>query len=540
MSLRLKVWVLSGLILIGLLVLTSVGLFTLRQATSDDNEARVKQLLTSTYATVVEMEALAKEGVLSDEQAQEIAARLLRENVYHNSEYVYVADDNLDFIAAPLDPQLHGTSFHEFKDGNNKSVGEIMLQAVNSAGDNLASYHWTQRQADGSIEEKLSIAQRSPRWGWFVGTGIGFNEVNARFWDSAGSQLVICLIVSLFIVVPVHFAVSKIKIGLGGELRDVLGLVRRVADGDLTESAHVLDSADDSIYGSMLRMRHSMREIMLALQSAAQSLDQVGDDIVERAQTSTAMAEEQSSTAIKIAASAEEFNQQTRHAMGQAEDAKNQTHSASSTSEHGQRLISSAVSKFTEIDQSVSTTQDSMDTLANRVDNISAVVSVISAVAEQTNLLALNAAIEAARAGEQGRGFAVVADEVRQLASRTTQATQEISESISAVQQSSQESKSHMDAMVNELREGIKQTREGGAIVESIRSETQVVEDIVSRIGQAMAEHVEASGLILEYVSHMEASSQNTKSAAQGTLETSRKIRDAAHQMSEQLEQFTL
>lgn len=540
MSLRLKMWVLSGLIFIGLLIITSVGLFTLRQATSDDNEARVKQLLTSTYATVVEMEQLAKEGVLTDEQAQEIAARLLRENIYHKSEYVYVADKNLDFVAAPLDPQLHGTSFHEFKDGDNKSVGEILLRAVNSAGNNLATYRWTQRQADGSIEEKLSIAQRTPRWGWFVGTGIGFNEVNARFWDSAGTQLLICLIISLFIVLPVHFAESKIQKGLGGELREVLGLVRRNADGDLTESAHVLDSADDSIYGSMLRMRHSLREIMLALQAAAQSLDQVGDDIVDRAQTSTAMAEEQSSTAVKIAASAEEFNQQTRHAMGQAEDAKNQTHAASSTSEHGKRLISSAVGKFTEIDQSVSTTQASMDTLASRVDNISAVVSVISAVAEQTNLLALNAAIEAARAGEQGRGFAVVADEVRQLASRTTQATQEISESISAVQQSSQESKNHMDAMVNELREGIEQTREGGKIVESIRSETQTVEDIVSRIGQAMSEHVEASGLILEYVSHMEASSQSTKSAAQGTLETSRQIRDAAHQLSQQLEQFTL
>lgn len=540
MTLRFKMWVLTSLILAGLLVIVSVGLYTLRQATSQDNEARVKQLLSSTYATVVEMEQLAAEGALSDEQAQSIAARILQNNIYHDSEYVYVADRELNFVAAPLDPQLHGTSFHEFKDADNKSVGDIMLRAVQSADGDLAKYPWNQRQADGSVEEKLSIAKRTPRWGWVVGTGIGFNEVNARFWDSAGDQLIICIVIILLIVVPVHLAVSGIQKGLGGELKEVLALVRKVSSGDLTENDQIHNAPQDSIYASVLRMRHALREMMTAMRQAAQTLDGISDSIVEKAQTSTAMAEDQSTTTAKIASSAEEFNQQTRHAMSQAEEARDQTHSASKTSEHGRLLISNAVARFTDIDQSVTVTQQSIDTLASKIDSISAVVSVISAVAEQTNLLALNAAIEAARAGEQGRGFAVVADEVRQLASRTTQATGEISDSISAVQQSSRESKKHMDAMVSELREGIEQTKEGGKTVESIREETRIVEDIVSHIRQAMSEHVEASGLILEYVSQVEQLSISAKEAAQGTLNTSRQIRDAAHGLSQQLDQFTL
>ncbi|UTF59862.1 methyl-accepting chemotaxis protein [Gilvimarinus sp. DA14] len=540
MTLRSKTWVLSSLILVGFLVIVSVGLWTLRQATSLDNEARVKQLLASTYSTVTEMEKLAASGVLSDSQAKDIATALLRNNIYHESEYVYVADQNLDFVAAPLDPELHGTSFHEFKDAENNSVGHIMLAAIDRANGELAQYPWTQRQADGSVEEKLSIAQRTPRWGWVVGTGIGFNEVNQRFWDSASDQLLICLAIMLLIVIPVHLAVSGIQKGLGGELKEVLQLVRKVAGGDLTENDPAHQAPEDSIYASVLKMRHALREMMAAMTAAAQTLDGISDNMVEKAQASSSMAEAQSEATAKIASSAEEFNQQTQQAMSEAEKARQQTHAASQTSESGRQAIASAVTRFTEIDHTVAATQQSIDVLADKINSISAVVSVISAVAEQTNLLALNAAIEAARAGEQGRGFAVVADEVRQLASRTTQATEEIASSINAVQSSSRDSKAQMDTMVKELRQGIEQTKQGGTTVESIREETKIVEDIVSHIRQAMAEHVEASGLILQYVSQVEDLSVTAKETAQGALISSRQIRDAAHSLNHQLEQFQI
>jgi methyl-accepting chemotaxis protein len=252
------------------------------------------------------------------------------------------------------------------------------------------------------------------------------------------------------------------------------------------------------------------------------------------------MAEDQSINTSKIAASAEEFNMQTKAAMQQATQATQQTDTASKTAAHGQALISTAVKGFVEIDNSVSVTQSSIDDLADRIHSISAVVSVISEVAKQTNLLALNAAIEAARAGEQGRGFAVVADEVRQLAFRTTQATQEISDTITAVQNSSRIAKQNMDDMVGQLKNGISQTRQGGETVKTIQQETDAVAKIVAYIGHALIEHVTASSLILEYVSQVEESSLGTKDAAQGTLLASQQIRDASDKLNHMLEGFTL
>jgi methyl-accepting chemotaxis protein len=539
MSLRVKIWIVSAQILIGLLGIMLIGLYTVRYTSNQDNAARVEQLLNSTYATVIQMEQMAARGEMDDETAKKIATTLLRNNMYHKSEYVYVADEKLNFVAAPLDPQIHGTSFHEFKDGKGNSVGEILQKAVDKANGQLARYKWTQKQADGSIEDKLSIAKLSPRWRWVVGTGIGFNEVNERFWETAKWQLTVCLLVMLFIVVPVVLFARKLDRGLGAELKEVLTLVRAVAGGDLTER-DVRHAPEDSIYGSVVRMRHALREVIGGISQMVARLHSISDDIVHKAETSTAMAEDQSINTIKIASSAEEFNMQTKDAMQQAKIATNQTDHASKTATQGQKLISSAVKSFVEIDNSVIQTQSSIDDLAGRIDSISAVISVISEVANQTNLLALNAAIEAARAGEQGRGFAVVADEVRQLAQRTTKATSEISETITAVQNSSRVAKQNMDDMVTQLKEGIGQTRQGGDIVESVRKETDEVAKMVAHIGSSLIEHVQASSLILEYVSQVEQSSLGTKDAARGTLMASQQIRDASDELSRQLEGFRL
>ncbi|MGD8175070.1 methyl-accepting chemotaxis protein [Marinimicrobium sp. ARAG 43.8] len=540
MSLRIKMWLVSALVVFGLTAIVAISLFTLRQATQQDNVARVKQLLTSTYQTVVELERLAANGTLTDEEAQAIATRLLRNNIYHESEYVYVADANLDFVAAPLDPELHGTSFHEFIDSNGHSVGDILLNALDTAGDQLATYPWTQAQDDGSVEDKLSIAQRSPRWQWIVGTGIGFDEANARFWSSAQQLLLISIALAAIILIPVQLTVRTILRDLGGDPKTVLADVRRVADGDLTDTGSETITSDDehSIAASVRTMRHSLRDLISAIHRSGETLNQVSDDIVQRAETSTGKAAEQRQTTEKIAGAAETFNQQTQQAMSQAQQAGQQTRQASTIADQGQTLISDAVERFSHIDQSVQATQESIETLVHRIENISSVISVIDAVAEQTNLLALNAAIEAARAGEQGRGFAVVADEVRQLASRTTEATREIDETIHAVQESSRETRHKMSDMVEALNAGVEQTREGGKTVKAILVETQAVERLVSDIESALAEHVTTSQEILHDLDEVKTYSAEVNTAAQDTLGRARDIVSAANQLTELLTRF--
>ena len=540
MSLRLKVLFLSMLIFAGLITIMLVGIFTLEKASNKDNGARVRQLLQSTFASVEQLEKMAEEGKLSDQEAKAIARRIVQNNIYSQSEYVYVADENLDFVATPLEPEYHGTSFHEFKDSHGKSVGDILLKAVNSTSEKIAEYPWTQKKPDGSIEEKLSVAMMTSRWHWVVGTGIGFQEANARFWASAKIQLTLCILITAIIVVPFLLGARKLLKGLGGELDEVMELVTAVSSGNLREDGSLHNAPDNSIYGSVVRMRQSLREMLSGLTSSASELHSISDNILQKAQQSDASADCQSRATDMIASSAEEFNVQTQQAAQHADAAREQTNAATEISAKGERQIADAVTRFNEIDSSVSITQSSIDELAERVDSISAVISVISEVANQTNLLALNAAIEAARAGDQGRGFAVVADEVRQLAGRTSQATQEISDTITAVQDSSKKAKSNMDEMVDQLKEGIEQTKMGGEAVKATRTETDTVVQIVAEITQVLNEQVEASDIIRQYVHEVENAANDTKKAAEDTLAASQDVRSSSEKLTQMAGQFSI
>ncbi|QLI82537.1 cache domain-containing protein [Chitinibacter fontanus] len=539
MSLKIKAWALSIGVLVALILVMFTGLNVMRDMSAKDNRARIEQLMTSTYLSIVQLENMAASGKLSEEQAKAIATQILRENKYHKSEYVYVTDEKLNFVATPLDPQLHGTSFNEFKDAKGGSVGALAVAALNKSGGALTEYPWTSER-EGKVVDLLSVAQRTPRWGWIVGNGVSFAEADARFWATAKWEVVICLAIAAVVAFLLLGTVRSILRDLGGEPAEVLKLVQAVADGDLQDKREQHQASQSSIYGSVLRMRSSLREVLTQLSQAVNTLHHTSDDIVSRAQDSNRLIEAQGNAATRIAQTAESFAEQTRSAADQAATARQQSESATQISAKGLTVISSAVTRFADIEQAVGDTQSSIDDLAQRVASISAVIAVIRDVADQTNLLALNAAIEAARAGDMGRGFAVVADEVRKLAERTSSATQEIGQTITAVQGSGQNAKSRMDDMFIQLKEGIRQAKEGGEAVKAIRQETEATSIVVGAIGNALSAQVGASLQIRNDVDEVAQSSSGTMSAAQGTVGAAHSIKSVSTQLASLVQKFRL
>ncbi|MFA0080324.1 methyl-accepting chemotaxis protein [Vibrio artabrorum] len=505
MKLKTQAYLLSGIILIALLALTATGLWTLRVASNMDNEARVTELFKSAYSILTEVEKMAIDGTLEEEQAKQLAIRLLRNNIYKDNEYVYVADENMTFVATPLDPQLHGTSFNDFKDGNGNSVGQLIQRILGNRTGQIIEYTWTQKLPDGTIEEKLSIAEKTPHWGWVVGTGIGFNEVNARFWSTAQWQLLLCVVIAGLILSSLIVSIKRMLALLGGEPKDVREAVQAVAQGRIQTSFET-QATEGSIYHAVQQMSQSLAELVSNLDSSMLALRGELQRVEDRAGSIAQLTETQQQSTEMIATAMTEMASSANNVADSASDTARNTDEADKQSLHTQQLIHNTVDNIQGLAGQLGTASQAVANLDNDVNNIVKVLDVIGDIAEQTNLLALNAAIEAARAGEQGRGFAVVADEVRNLAGRTQSSTKEIQLMINNLQEGSRNAIQTMEVCAATSESTVTESQSASEALQQIVIALESISSMSHQIATAAAEQTQVSDDISKRINMIEES----------------------------------
>ncbi|MFM2609072.1 methyl-accepting chemotaxis protein [Vibrio chagasii] len=505
MKLKTQAYLLSGIILVALLALTATGLWTLRVASNMDNKARVTELFKSAYSILTEVEKMAIDGTLEEQQAKQLATRLLRNNIYKDNEYVYVADENMTFVATPLDPQLHGTSFNDFKDGDGNSVGQLIQRVLGNRTGQIVEYTWTQKQPDGTIEEKLSIAEKTPHWGWVVGTGIGFNEVNARFWSTAQWQLFLCVVIAGLILSSLIVSIKRMLALLGGEPKDVREAVQAVAEGRIQTSFET-KAVDGSIYHAVQQMSKSLAELVSNLNASMLALRGELQRVEDRAGSIAQLTETQQQSTEMIATAMTEMASSANNVADSAGDTARNTDEADKQSQHTQRLIHNTVDNIQGLAGQLGTASEAVANLDNDVNNIVKVLDVIGDIAEQTNLLALNAAIEAARAGEQGRGFAVVADEVRNLAGRTQSSTKEIQLMINNLQDGSRNAIQTMEVCAATSQSTVTESQNASEALQQIVIALESISSMSHQIATAAAEQTQVSDDISKRINMIEES----------------------------------
>ncbi|WP_373959052.1 methyl-accepting chemotaxis protein [Vibrio gigantis] len=505
MKLKTQAYLLSGIILIALLALTATGLWTLRVASNMDNKARVTELFKSAYSILTEVEKMALDGTLEEQQAKQLATRLLRNNIYKDNEYVYVADENMTFVATPLDPQLHGTSFNDFKDGDGNSVGQLIQRVLGNRTGQIVEYTWTQKLPDGTIEEKLSIAEKTPHWGWVVGTGIGFNEVNARFWSTAQWQLFLCVVIAGLILSSLIVSIKRMLALLGGEPKDVREAVQAVAEGRIQTSFET-QAINGSIYHAVQQMSKSLAELVSNLNASMLALRGELQRVEDRAGSIAQLTETQQQSTEMIATAMTEMASSANNVADSAGDTARNTDEADKQSQHTQRLIHNTVDNIQGLAGQLGTASEAVANLDNDVNNIVKVLDVIGDIAEQTNLLALNAAIEAARAGEQGRGFAVVADEVRNLAGRTQSSTKEIQLMINNLQEGSRNAIQTMEVCAATSESTVTESQNASEALQQIVVALESISSMSHQIATAAAEQTQVSDDISKRINMIEES----------------------------------
>jgi methyl-accepting chemotaxis protein len=378
-----------------------------------------------------------------------------------------------------------------------------------------------QNKTEDAVRELAKLAQMAEDVSASLAEGVAYNEelaraadkINQANYESAKWVLIVStLAVTILLAVIGWFIYQQISRGL----KTAQSTITRIENSlDFTLRADVSGSDEISTmlhaFNQLIaRMQTNLRELLQGVEKVADNAEQLQSSARRVSEGSSS----QNASTSHMAASVEEMTVSINHVADQAKTTSDQSNEVGSKAEAGQSVISHTVDSIHAIAGAVDNAAQDIKQLEAKGREIESVINIIRAVAEQTNLLALNAAIEAARAGEQGRGFAVVADEVRSLAARTATSTKEISDIINAIQNVSASAVKRMLEATEKVELGVEGAGKANDTMEEIcRVATESV-SLVADISHAIREQGAATNAIAQQVENVaQMVDENTQAA---------------------------
>jgi len=529
-----RMQLLVGLTLVGLIVLCLVSLSQLKSSMLEDRQEKTHAMIDVALGIIAHHHQLASSGVLSEDAAKQAARDTLRQLRYGEDDYFFGFDtDGLYFLHGG-NPSVEGQNKWDMQDTNGKFLIRELVAAA-KAGGGFVDY-WFPRAGQQKAEPKLGYAELFPQWNWVIGTGIYIDDVDQQFRKIAWMLGGISAALLITLVVFGYLVSRSILRQLGGEPTDAVAIMERVAAGDLT--ADIGQTLPGSLLHALSSMVGALRQMVGEINSDASRLVSNAEQISSASDQVAAAAEQQADATSSMAAAIEQLTVSSNHISDSARDTSEDSSSAVELSGQGSQRVDKAASAIRQISDTVSDASARIHALEERARQISDIANVIKDIAGQTNLLALNAAIEAARAGEQGRGFAVVADEVRKLAERTSLATTEIEQMIVGIQGDTVGAVEAMNAALPEVQHGVELAESASESLRAIEDGARRTLERIGDVADATREQSSASTSIAQRVEQIANMVEETTATIRSTASSAHQLQEIALSLKQLVNRF--
>ncbi len=357
------------------------------------------------------------------------------------------------------------------------------------------------------------------------------SEAHLQFYFT----LIFAFIATIFVIVMIFYVTR----GITNPLGQAITFAQAIAKNDLTQKL-------------LVKQGDEVGELALALNSMSDNLVQMVKRLTDNSGALSGYSEQMKDSSEQVSQSMGQQSQKTSEVLGvvhtvvsgagevasMSNEAAQSAAKAGDTASEGGDVVKQAITSIQSISDIVNNSADSVEELNKLGENISSIISVIEGIAEQTNLLALNAAIEAARAGEQGRGFAVVADEVRQLAQRTAEATQEVASSIKSIQENTQQVSKKMREGTESAAQSVELAGQASSALNEIVAQSKNVASMIDSIAQASSQQADEVGHISDNIQAIDELASQSMNAINQSASVATELEGSAKELNEQISLF--
>ncbi|MCR5559663.1 MAG: cache domain-containing protein [Schwartzia sp.] len=517
-------------------------------------EMRLKQETEIAVSVIDQMHKQQLAGKMTEEQAKKAAADLVRDMRYDDGKGYFWIDTDQGVNVVLLGRDTEGKSRIGSKDPSGRLFIQEMIQNGKKEGGGFTDLMFAKPGESTPLPKRNYTVEYKP-YHWVLGTGVWIDDIDemcaAKEAEGAAAlrsqliQMLVCLVVLIVVFSAFAFWTG---VRISKPLQYVEERLTAMGGGDFCKKnsnpemeQELMERPDElgSMASAMAKMRGNVSTLMKKISESSEYVASSSEELTSSAEQSSEVSESVANSVVNVASACAEQTTLVASAAEQSENlqkymddfadrlkgATEQIQRTSDAAANGGATISEAVQQMKEIKEAVGETARVIGELGESSKEIGAIVDAISSIAEQTNLLALNAAIEAARAGEHGRGFAVVADEVRKLAEQSREQAGEIANLIHGIQQESQNA-------VDVMQQGIEKVDGGTVAVDSAGSTFNEIVKMVSQVATD-SEHM------AELVKNLKGGADHITEAIESIDEKSRSVASEAESVSAATEEQT-